>query len=57
MKYNGGGFIAGIPARDLTAEEVRRYGRERLLKSGLYMEVRKSKRLEAAEAVMEAQDG
>ena len=56
MKYIGGGFIQGIPARDLSADEVKKYGRERLLKSGLYIEVRtKSKRLEAAQ-VMEGQE-
>ena len=54
MKYLGGGFLYGVPARDLTGEEARKYGRERLLKSGLYIEVRvKSKRSEAAETVTE----
>ena len=57
MRYIGGGFLAGIPARDLTSEEVKFYGRERLLKSGLYQEVRaKSKRSEAAETVTEGQE-
>ena len=57
MKYIGGGYLAGVPARDLTADEVRKYGRERLLKSGLYIEVRaKSKRSEAAETVTEGQE-
>ena len=35
-RYKGGGFIPGVPARDLTAEEAERYGPERLLASGLY---------------------
>lgn len=35
-RYKGGGFIPGIPARDLTAEEAERYGYELLLASGLY---------------------
>jgi hypothetical protein len=58
MKYIGGGFLQGVPARDLTEEEVRKYGKSRLLQSGLYIEdapkvSRKFKRSEAAEAVTE----
>jgi len=58
MKYIGGGFLQGVPARDLTEEEVRQYGKSRLLQSGLYIEdapkvSRKFKRSEAAEAVTE----
>jgi len=35
--YNGKGFLVGIPARDLTDEEVKQFGGEKkLLKSGLY---------------------
>lgn len=34
------GWLPGVPARDLTAEEVERYGRERLIASGLYAEPR-----------------
>jgi len=41
LKYIGNGFIDGVPARDLTAEEVKKYGKDRLLKSGLYVEVEK----------------
>ncbi len=40
LKYTGGGFggsLQGIPARDLTAEEVEEHGGvEVLLKTGLY---------------------
>ena len=37
LKYIGKGFIPDIPTRDLTDEEVRKYGGEAdLLKSGLY---------------------
>lgn len=38
--YVGGkvGWLSGVPARDLSDEEVARYGRERLLASGLYAE-------------------
>jgi hypothetical protein len=40
LKYLGGGFIRGVPARNLTDEEVKKYGKARLLKSGLYKEVK-----------------
>lgn len=37
MKYIGdGSAIQGIPARDLTADEVKLYGEAVLLASGLY---------------------
>jgi len=35
--HNGKGFIPGIPARDLTDEEVKEFGGEKkLLATGLY---------------------
>ena len=43
MKWKGNGFYVPIPARDLTAEEVKRYGREFLLSLGLYTEVEQPK--------------
>lgn len=37
MKYIGkGDFVPDIPARDLSEAEVSRFGRQRLLDSGLY---------------------
>lgn len=36
LKYTGQGFIVGIPGRDLTDAEVKKYGREWLIRSGLY---------------------
>lgn len=51
MKYKGKGFIIGVPARDLTAAEVRRYGKDRLLSSGLYVE-----KLSVKEKVKEVED-
>lgn len=36
ITYLGGGFIPGIPARDMTKTEAKVYGLERMLKSGLY---------------------
>lgn len=31
-----GAFLPGVPARDLTADEAEKFGRMRLLESGLY---------------------
>lgn len=39
MRWLGNGFYIGIPARDLTTEEVKRFGHEFLLSLGLYEEV------------------
>jgi hypothetical protein len=39
MKWLGNGFYVKVPARDLTAEEVKRYGREFLLSLGIYEEI------------------
>jgi hypothetical protein len=36
LKYNGNGFLAGIPARDLTDDEVKQFGEKELLATGLY---------------------
>lgn len=36
MKYLGGGFLVGVPCRDLTKEEVKKFGEAFLLASGLY---------------------
>ena len=45
LKYIGNGFIPGIPARDLSAEDVKKYGgKEKLLATGLYAEPEKPKR-------------
>ena len=40
VKYIGNGsFIPKIPARDLSTDEVRRFGLKRLLESGLYQDL------------------
>ncbi len=36
--YVGGGFYQGVPGRDLTEEEAEQFGREKLIRSGLYVE-------------------
>ena len=43
-----GNYYIGIPARDLTEEEVERYGRAWLLSIGLYQEPDKAKPQPAA---------
>jgi len=52
MKYIGKGFIPGIPARNLTLVEVKRFGKEYLLSTGLYVE-----KLSVKEKVKEAING
>lgn len=43
MKYVGDGMcLVGVPARDLTAEEVLKFGAANLLASGLYALVKKA---------------
>jgi len=46
MKYIGKGFIPGIPARNLTLAEVKRFGKDYLLSTGLYTEILKEKHTE-----------
>jgi len=38
LKWNGKGFLVGIPARDLTEEEIKKneYDEQALVESGLY---------------------
>lgn len=43
LKYVGFGFLPGVPARDLTDEEAKEYGRGRLLESGLYLDEKSDK--------------
>ena len=43
--YIGKGFLPGIPARDLSEEDVKQYGGKKLLlDTGLYAEPEKPKR-------------
>lgn len=50
LKYVGKAWLPGIPARDLSDEEVKKHGAERLLKSGLYEKYpRKKKEKESDE--------
>jgi len=40
LKWAGAnGWIDGVPARDLSDDEVKKYGMKRLLDSGLYIKV------------------
>jgi len=49
LKYKGGGFLPGVPARDLSDEEVSRFGKSGLLKSKLYVEEEKENKKKIAE--------
>ena len=37
LKYKGGGFLRGVPARDLKDFEVEKFGYSYLVRSGLYI--------------------
>ena len=45
LVYIGPNWLVGVPARNLTAAEVKLYGKDRLLASGLYIEKKPAKRL------------
>lgn len=51
VRYVGkGAWLVGVPARDLSADEVKRFGLDELIASGLYEEIkRKPKAQESAE--------
>jgi len=52
VKYVGkGAWMIGVPARDLSAEEVKKFGEERLLKSNLYEEVKRKSKAELEKPV------
>jgi len=52
MKYVGkGAWMIGVPARDLSAGEVKKFGEERLLKSNLYEEVKRKSKAELEKTV------
>ena len=56
VKYIGDGtFLPGCPARDLSEEEVQRYGLSKLLVSGLYEEIKPEPPKKAAD--QEVKDG
>jgi hypothetical protein len=60
LRYIGGGaFVVGLPARDLTAQEVKLYGAQRLLDTGLYAEIKPKAKAEkpAEEISMEVNNG
>ena len=56
LRYTGAGFVVGIPARDLTDEEIEQYGGvEVLLQTGLYVveEQRRTRRAERQQEEVE----
>jgi len=40
LKYIGNASIPGVPARDLSHDEAKKYGILRLVRSGLYAEIK-----------------
>jgi len=50
LRYIGKGYLVGVPAKNLTSEEVEKYGKRRLLESGLYIEIKKSRKETRIEA-------
>lgn len=40
LRWTGAGFLHGIPARDLSEDEVKQFGKKYLLTTGLYEEVK-----------------
>ncbi|MBA4420271.1 MAG: hypothetical protein C0391_03915 [Anaerolinea sp.] len=49
LKFVGKSWIPNIPARDLTDEEVKKFGEEYLVKTGLYIRVKEESRAKADE--------
>ena len=39
LHYKGGGWLPGVPSRDLSDEEATKFGERVLIKSGLYEKV------------------
>ena len=56
MKYKGNGFYVGVPARDLSAEEVEMHGKAFLLALGLFEEVKQPKPKRVNKAMIEVED-
>jgi hypothetical protein len=57
LKYIGDGFIPGIPARDLTDEEVKKYGGGKfLLSTGLFEKPKKKVKVKIIEEGEKWQD-
>jgi hypothetical protein len=57
MRYVGdGSFVVGIPTRELTEEEVNRFGYRRLLATGLYKVISKPKSKKTADLIIQEED-
>ena len=46
LRYKGGGWLAGVPSRDLSEEEATKFGVARLISSGLYERVEEDLEIE-----------
>jgi hypothetical protein len=51
LKWLGWGFLVGVPSRDLKPDEVKKYGKDWLLASGLYQEFQPKRGKNAEEPV------
>ena len=49
LLYKGTSFIPGVPARNLSDDEVKRFGEKWLLASGLYLKLKVKRPKEAVE--------
>lgn len=50
VKYVGkGAWLVGVPARDLNASEVKKYGVSKLIESGLYAEIKRKPKADQPE--------
>lgn len=50
VKYVGkGAWLVGVPARDLNASEVKKYGVSKLIDSGLYAEIKRKPKADQPE--------
>lgn len=56
VRYIGKGFLPGVPTRDLTDEEAKEYGIDRLVKSGLYVKEQKISEKARRRSVLEAEE-
>jgi len=58
MKYTGdGSFTVGVPARNLTQDEVFAYGHDWLIASGLYDDyIKKPKAIKPEDTIQEVED-
>ncbi len=56
LKYIGKGFIPGIPARDLTKDEIKKYGGVKfLLETGLFEKPKRKIKVKVVKTIEEGE--